>query len=146
MDDSEHPLSTDELDRLVELMRHQGPWGAVVKFGQNKSMKAEFKDLATKLLKGLAKALDLPKDSFDVRFNAGGSAVSGEATLHAERIYVQLGHHQGLGLLYRACRGRDDYAGLTNQWWKYEDLANWEGFVDATRRTMWHGEAPAVSA
>ncbi len=51
--------------------------------------KREFHRLARRQLGLLAKALDLPSGSYDLRSNMAGIAVSGEITLHAERIYVQ---------------------------------------------------------
>ena len=59
-------------------------------------------------LKHLADALGLAPGAFDLRSNQGGIAVSGEVTLHADRLYVQAcqpatGHDTGI--LFRTCRG-----------------------------------------
>jgi hypothetical protein len=65
----------------------------------------------------LAKALDLPSGSYDLRSNMAGIAVSGEITLHAERIYVQASQPFGgfdSGILIRTCKGRKDYVGGPN--------------------------------
>src|SRR5579864_4720587 len=68
-------------------------------------------------LRRLAVALGLKPGAYDLRSNYGGIAVSGEAILHAERLYIQVsqpatGHNSGV--LYRACSGRKDYIGGPN--------------------------------
>ena len=79
--------------------------------------KCEFHRLARRQLSLLAKALDLPPGSFDLRSNIAGIAVSGEITLHAERIYVQASQPFGAfdsGILIRTCNSRKDYVGGPN--------------------------------
>jgi hypothetical protein len=73
----------------------------------------------------LAAALGLAPGSFDLRSNQGGIAVSGEATLHTEHIYVQAcqpatGHDSGV--LFRVCEGRKDYTGGRNNFASLELL------------------------
>jgi len=68
-------------------------------------------------LRQLAAALGLASGAFDLRSNQGGIAVSGEVTLHADRLYVQAcqpatGHDTGI--LFRTCEGRKDYVGGRN--------------------------------
>lgn len=68
-------------------------------------------------LKQLANALGLAPGAFDLRSNQGGIAVSGEVTLHADRLYVQAcqpatGHDTGV--LFRTCEDRKDYHGGPN--------------------------------
>jgi hypothetical protein len=82
-----------------------------------------FHDAARRQLKLLAQALQLPPGSYEIRSNKAGIAVSGEVTLHGERIYVQAG--QGaiqLGLLFRNCNGQKDYIGGFNCWTPLNDL------------------------
>ena len=79
--------------------------------------KRAFHSKARRQLKLLAEALGLPSGSYDLRSNQGGIAVSGEITLHADRLYVQasqsaMGHDTGI--LFRTCRGRKDYYGGPN--------------------------------
>ena len=66
----------------------------------------------------LAAELGFPRDSFDLRSNSGGIAVSGEVTLHHERVYVQVSQPASggadTGVLIRTCRGRRDYVGGRN--------------------------------
>jgi hypothetical protein len=79
--------------------------------------KRAFHSRARRQLKLLADALGLPPGSYDLRSNAGGIAVSGEITIHADRLYVQAcqpatGHDSGI--LFRTCRDRKDYHGGPN--------------------------------
>ncbi len=70
-------------------------------------------------LRQLAAALKLPPGSFDLRSNLAGIAVSGEVTLHHDAVYVQVSQScmgVGMGVLFRACRGRRDYTGGRNHW------------------------------
>lgn len=52
--------------------------------------KVQFHRKARALLKRLATVLELPKDSFEIRTNRGGPAVSGEVMLQGERVHVQI--------------------------------------------------------
>jgi hypothetical protein len=57
------------------------------------------------------------RKSYDLRSNAGGIAVSGEVTMHADHVYVQAcqpatGHDTGL--MFRTCQDRKDYHGGPN--------------------------------
>jgi hypothetical protein len=79
--------------------------------------KRAFHNHARGRLKRLANVLGLAPGSFDLRSNLGGIAVSGEATLHADHLYVQAsqpatGHDTGI--LFRICQGRKDYHGGPN--------------------------------
>jgi len=65
----------------------------------------------------LAEALGLMADAFDLRSNAGGIAVSGEVTLHSDRLYVQASQpatRADTGILFRSCEGRRDYTSGRN--------------------------------
>jgi hypothetical protein len=82
----------------------------------NFEAKEIFHEKGPGLLKALAKEIGLL--DFDVRSNKGGNAVSGEVTLHADEIYLQLFESsvgpKGLRLLYRTCQGRSDCSGGKN--------------------------------
>ena len=52
--------------------------------------KRRFHTTARARLRKLAAALDFAPDSFDLRSNEGGIAVSGEITMHHDRVYVQV--------------------------------------------------------
>ena len=54
------------------------------------AQKRRFHATGRKRLKALAAALGFEPGSFDLRCNQGGIAVSGEITLHADTLYVQI--------------------------------------------------------
>lgn len=65
----------------------------------------------------LAQALGYRLGNYDLRSNQGGIAVSGEVTLHADRLYVQASQPatgNDTGILFRSCEGRRDYVGGRN--------------------------------
>jgi hypothetical protein len=79
--------------------------------------KRAFHNHARRWLKQLADALGLTPQSYVLRSNVGGIAVSGEATLHTDHLDVQAcqpatGHESGI--LFRTCQGRKDYHGGPN--------------------------------
>jgi hypothetical protein len=72
---------------------------------------------ARRQLLRLAAALGFAPCAFDLRSNEGGIAVSGEVTLHADRLYVQVSQSamgSDSGILFRSCEGRRDYVGGVN--------------------------------
>jgi hypothetical protein len=72
---------------------------------------------ARRRLLALAAVLGLGPCSFDLRSNQGGVAVSGEVTLHADHLYVQVSQPAlgaDSGILFRSCNGRRDYVGGVN--------------------------------
>lgn len=84
--------------------------------GGDAPRKAAFRGETMRLLKALAVELELPKGAFDLRWNEGGPAVSGEATLHGEEVYVQISQSSVAPILYRRCAGRRDFRGEQNLW------------------------------
>lgn len=79
--------------------------------------KRAFHKSARRQLKQLAAAIGLAPEAYDLRSNPGGIAVSGEITLHHERIYVQVcqpASGTDTGILIRRCEGRRDYTGGLN--------------------------------
>jgi hypothetical protein len=93
------------------------------------NQKQTFHRSATIWLNKLAKELGLSK--FDVRSNQGGPAVSGQVTLHGNKVYVQVSEwcagKAGLSILYRECDGMRDYYGKDNHVVRMETLAAEEG-------------------
>lgn len=72
---------------------------------------------ARRRLLELAAALGLAPCVYDLRSNQGGIAVSGEVTLHTDRLYVQVSQpatRADTGILFRSCEGRRDYVGGRN--------------------------------
>ena len=76
-----------------------------------------FHILARRQLLALAVALGLGECDYDLRSNQAGIAVSGEITLHADRLYVQVSQScmgPDASILFRGCRDRRDYVGGAN--------------------------------
>lgn len=76
-----------------------------------------FHNRARSQLRRLAAALGLPPGSYDLRSNPAGIAVSGEITLHTDCVYVQASQSamgSDNGILFRNCKGRQDYVGGLN--------------------------------
>ena len=85
--------------------------------GYDETQKRLFHSAARTRLRRLAIELGFAPGSYDLRSNQGGIAVSGEVTLHHERVYVQVGQSAlggGMGVLIRTCDGRHDYVGGPN--------------------------------
>jgi len=100
-------------------------------FSYNESNKDQFHRAGKKALKALATKLELPEGSFDVRSNKGGIAVSGEVTLHSNNLYVQISESftgRGLQVMFRTCKGRNDYTGGQNNFADIERFES-ESFV-----------------
>jgi antirestriction protein ArdC len=98
---------------------------ARVSVAYDEDAKRDFHRQGEAVLKKLAAALGYRPGDYDLRHNHAGIAVSGEITLHSDRLYVQfhqttLGPDQGF--LWRTCDGRNDYTGGPNLWAKWEEL------------------------
>lgn len=96
--------------------------------GYHQANKNRFRREATAILRQIAKAMGLAKGTYEVRFNPGGIAVSGEAVLHSDPIdgrggiYVNLA--DGLQFYYRSVKSRKDYTGGRNRWMLHKVLAD----------------------
>jgi len=93
-----------------------------------------FHSRARSQLRRVASALGLKPDTYDLRSNQAGIAVSGEIILHSDHLYVQvsqsaMGYHSGV--LFRTCKGRKDYVGGPNNFASLDllnrpdELAHW---------------------
>jgi len=92
-----------------------------------------------KALRALADALGLAEDSYDIRSNRGGIAVSGEVTLHGTSIYVQISlgiMGAGREVMFRKVAGRDDYVGARNHFAPVHQLLQPERFARHIRREL----------
>jgi hypothetical protein len=99
--------------------------------------KVQYRNLGRKILKALAEQLKLQAGDFDIRFNAGGQAVSGDHTLHADHVYVALHDNLGSGwFYYRTCKSRKDYSGGQNRivYWNQLLATGIEGLAQAIER------------
>lgn len=100
----------------------------------NPRNKQEFKVVGTRVMKELAKLLDLKESR--VSFNPGGIAVSGDLSLmgmweEGRGIYV---HISGKGItetiMYRTIKHMKDFSGGHNRWMKSDTLLDLPRFVE----------------
>ena len=104
--------------------------------------KRRFHTMARARLRDLATELRLTAGAFDLRSNAGGIAVSGEITLHSERVYVQVcqpATRADTGILIRSCDGRRDYSGGRNHFAPLALLDDIPALAVRVRRVMAEG-------
>jgi len=103
------------------------------------AQKRTFHVTGLKRLRALAKALGFASNSFDVRSNCGGIAVSGEVTLHHEKLYVQISQpatRADTGILIRTCKGRKDYTGGRNHFASLSSLEDITKLASFCRSVM----------
>jgi hypothetical protein len=99
--------------------------------------KRRFHTQARRRLLELAAALGFTPCAYDLRSNAGGIAVSGEITLHSDRLYVQVSQPatgSDTGILFRSCEGRRDYTGGRNNFASLDLLHRPAELADLIRR------------
>lgn len=85
--------------------------------GYDPEAKRAFHREARSALRVAARHLGFEPDQYDLRSNPAGPAVSGEITLHADAIYVQVALSamgRGREVMFRRCKGRQDYLGDRN--------------------------------
>lgn len=90
-------------------------------------------------LRRLADALGLADESYDIRSNKAGAAVSGEVTLHGEELWVQLSlgiYGPGREICFRKVRGRSDHLGDRNHWASVRELMQPDQFAARLRREL----------
>jgi hypothetical protein len=93
------------------------------------SLKDSFHHEGKKVFRRLAACMGLRASEYDIRSNKAGIAVSGEITLHTDRIYLQLEQSvmgDDAALLMRSCKGRKDYVGGMNHFAPIDALADLE--------------------
>ncbi|MCO5066791.1 MAG: hypothetical protein M9924_20665 [Rhizobiaceae bacterium] len=115
----------------------------------DEQQKRRFHTTARSRLKKLAGELGLPPDSYDLRSNRAGIAVSGEVTLHHTTVYIQVGQFglsSGHGILIRTCKGRKDYAGGPNHFVALTMLDDIRALAAAVRAITGVGRDTARSA
>lgn len=104
---------------------------------ESATRKEKFAREAKAVLRLLAKELGIERKGYDLRWNPGGIAVCGEATLHADNLYVQFTQSclgPAIGFMYRSCKGRKDYTGGPNQWMRWQDLRDIESAAEEIKR------------
>ena len=93
--------------------------------------KRAFHREARSALRVAARHLGLDPDQYDLRSNFAGPAVSGEITLHGDEIYVQVSIpciRPGREVMFRRCKGRQDYLGDRNHFCDIAVLAAPQSF------------------
>jgi hypothetical protein len=80
--------------------------------------KRAFHTQVRRRLRLLGTALGLTREGYDLRTVKADIAVSGEVTLHGDRIYVRVSQPAAgsgeEGILFRTCEGREDDTGGAN--------------------------------
>ncbi|RSU72114.1 hypothetical protein BRX37_20105 [Sphingomonas sp. S-NIH.Pt3_0716] len=128
------------VDEIAEIRRH--PVLRTLAYrgvAYDEAAKRTFHSEGRSALRRLAEALGLEAESFEVRSNKGGPAVSGEVTLHGEEAYVQLslgGLGHGREVLYRRVNGRTDYCGQRNHFASVTDLLTPDRFAAKLRNDL----------
>ena len=99
--------------------------------GCDPEAKRAFHREARSALRVAARHLGLGPDQYDLRSNFAGPAVSGEITLHGDEIYVQVSIpcvRPGREVMFRRCKGRQDYLGDRNHFCDIAVLASPHSF------------------
>ncbi len=95
----------------------------------NEAFKTRFRLIGKKAMKELARLLELRP--FDIQFNPGGIAVSGDVRLmgmwsEGSGIYISINKNLPNApfgqILYRTIKHMKDFTGGPNQWMRYETL------------------------
>lgn len=106
----------------------------------NAENKAAFHRIAKAQLKQVAKLLGADYGEIDpIRSNQGGIAVSGEITLHADNLYIQVEQScfmRGSDILVRSCTSRKDYTGGANKFLSLASLVDPEYFVSRVKQLV----------
>lgn len=99
-----------------------------------------------KFLKSVADALNLKPDSFELRSNKCTRGGMGEVILHSDHLYIQVhASDDGLGVMHRTCKGRDDFAGGQNRYVKVRELRSHtcaERFVSKLQHMLSQAQNP----
>lgn len=128
------------MDQIAEIRRH--PVLRTLAYrgvAYDEAAKRTFHAEGRTAMRRLAEALGLEAESYSVRSNKGGAAVSGEITLHGDEVYVQLslgGLGQDREVLYRRVSGRTDYCGQRNHFAPVTALLAPDRFAQQLRRDL----------
>lgn len=125
------PLNEAELKELAELAA-----GGATGAHRRGTKKYRFDQLGKKVLRALVRDI-ADGGSWEIKFNPGGVAVTGESTLVGPGLFAQVGWDTGHGILYRRATKDDRYgARSTNRWWPIAKLSDWEAFIAAVRNEI----------
>jgi len=127
-------ITQKQLRRFVELTKSACyDYAQVSDCGLGK-LKQEYRNLGRRILKDIAERMGLTKGQYDIRWNPGGIACSGDSTLHTDKVYVALHDNCGSGWFYwRTVKGRRDFTGGPNQIVRWDDFCEPEGMVNLIR-------------
>ena len=82
-----------------------------------------FHQRGKRVLRIIAKSLEIPDEIYEIRYNRGGPAVSGDLVLHSDHVYIMFNaDHVCDWILYRSCLSRTDYSGGPNHSCTWKDL------------------------
>ena len=96
--------------------------------------KQRYKNLGRKILRYIAQEMGLKEGEYEIRWNPGGIAVSGDHTLHTTKVYLHLSDNLGSGwFYYRSCNGLRDYSGGQNQIVHWDKLRSVQQLIDALK-------------
>jgi hypothetical protein len=119
------------------------PNGPLHAYDDGGKRKEAFHTSGRAFVRGLAKHLSLPKGTFEIRSNKAGIAVSGEVTLHHDKLHLwleeDLFNPGKVVITYRSCRGRRDCSGGRNHSELVVNLFNTaleERFLNTCRELM----------
>jgi hypothetical protein len=88
-------------------------------------------------LRAFAQFLGLESQEYDLRSNQAGPAISGEITLHADQLYIQVSiglMGPGREIMFRRCNSRADYCGHRNGFADIAALADHPKLANIIRR------------
>ena len=118
----------DNVVELIELVKHD--------LGYNIFEKNKFRIVSIRILNSIKQELGIEAE---IRWNPGGDAVSGDAILHGDNIYINFSQSclgYDYGFMYRGCKDRKDYRGYTNRWMKWEELLDLESACQSFKDCM----------
>lgn len=98
--------------------------------------KQRFHNSARAVLRTIAKHLELEKGAFNISSNKAGPAVTGEITLHTDKLYLTIGGLERGQVMYRSCNGQKDYTGGRNRWARLENVLS-ASFLEDVRRIQY---------
>lgn len=114
-------MNKTDINKFVRLVT-----GTRIRGHDDSGHKAEFCRLGQRVLHALAAKLGYPPGTYEVRWNPGGPAGSGDLRLHTDHVYVVFEQSPISGaFFYRSCDGRDDFVGGCNEfasWGRLKDL------------------------
>lgn len=90
-------ITTNQLTRFVLLSSGSS---------YNEGLKEKYRKLGRRILNAIVKEMGLQEGEYEIRWNPGGIAVSGDHTLHTDWFYLALHDNVNMGwFYYRTCRG-----------------------------------------